>query len=149
MGAGGHDLLQLLGPIRDGVHDLARTAVIGHGDLRPGVLELVEDLLGPELRVDRDPDRTELPDRLEGGDEVGMAAAHHRDPVVTLDPEVGQPAGKPPGPVVELAEGEARVVRDEGHLVRQPRRGLLEVPGQRHGSLLVEPGYLILYDVIR
>jgi hypothetical protein len=75
-------------------------------ELRPGVVELLRELVARIRGVDRRHDRTEPHDRVERDGEVGRVRRTQRDDVALADAERREPGGRAPHSLGELPVGE-------------------------------------------
>jgi len=91
------------------------------GDRRAGILQRIGEFVRMQLGIDRDGGRAGPPDRVQGGDIVGLVLGDDRDAVARPDAETGKAAGQPRGRLGQLPLGRhhARAVDDR----RQRRIG--------------------------
>jgi hypothetical protein len=120
LGAGGHDAVELPGPVR-----------VNEQGPRTGVVHDVRDLLGMQPRAQRQPDESADEGSVLDLEELRAVGRQEHDPVPVHQAVPAQGGPHPHGPVAEFSvrDGPAGVVDDGGQLGE-----LLVAPAQHLGE---------------
>ena len=119
------------------VGDALEALGVGHEDLRPAVVEAVQDLVGLPPAVEPDQDRPQVDRGPEGQAPLGVVGRQDRDPVPMADPRVvGQRRSHAVGLPYEVAVGDPPVALDDELLVAPVGGGLGHLPQRAHAVLV-------------